>query len=354
MGISSIIRFIPEAVSSFRIYGNNTIMRKCMNVGRELEQTAKQNGGQLSIDELNLAYKKILPKGSQIEVTNDSSQLAKFLKSMNFSDDVISYVTNSAQAMVVGDFKGKTMFFLPIEKFLGDKAVNVATHEFEHVLNQNYSLNAKFQKILMKILGPARVEKMALKDSERINMQNMRLQQDLIGQKLKISDPVDGVMPEIADKQGLIEHLGMASGHKLDVKLRQSVRKILEPEAEKDNIKTLKALDRVLPDEARAYQVGGKTAGRYLNLTEGATTSEMTSQLYTETVKAVKRELKSQNIKKIKRALGFKVRNYEGVKDFNVQISTRVLDPREQESIAKIFSKDAWDRAPRVKLNYTE
>ena len=40
--------------------------------------------------------------------------------------------------------------------------------------------------------------------------------------------------------------------------------------------------------------------------------SEMTSQLFEETVEIIKKEIKSQRAKKFKRAFGMKVRNYEG------------------------------------------
>lgn len=312
MGISKIISAIPEIASKCKVYSNSKVVKNCVEAGHEFATIAKQNEGNLNIEQLNSVYKRFLPKGCNIEATNDPQKVAKFLTDMKFDQDTVSFLSNNAQACVIKNFKGETLFFTPIEKFAGDKAVNTATHEFEHALNQNVTFKAKLQNLRVKVLGPKRVEKMALKDAEAVNKKLIKLQQDLIGTKLRISNPLEGTIPQNADAKGLLEYMRVPSQNRLDVKLRTSVRRVLDPKAERKNIKYLKTIKEALSDEARAHRAGGQTAKEYLGLQEGSTMSEMTSQLFDETVGIIKKEIKSQRKKRFKRALGMKVRNYEG------------------------------------------
>lgn len=308
----NVLRSLPQMVSECRIYGPNTIMRKCAKVGKDLSQLAKQNGGKLTIEELNLAYKKVLPKGSKIEAVNDPQKAVEFLRNLHLSDELILSILESAGALFMKNFKSENLFFIPIENFSGNKAVNVATHEFEHALSGNFTFQAKKEDLLNKILGAERAERFMLKNADKVSIQNMNIQDDLFSQQLKISDTGKGVSKQKADTQGLVQHLGLSSKHRLYVQLRKSVRKVLDPASEKSNIENLKTLNEVFADEARAYRVGGKSAKKYRRLKNGSTMSEMTSQLFEETIGIIKKEIKSQRQKRLKRALGLKVRDYEG------------------------------------------
>lgn len=312
MGIGKVLSVIPEIAGKCRIWSNGKVVRSCLEAGEDFTKVARENGGKLTIEQINNTYRRILPKGSNIQAVSDHQQVGTFLRNMKFDEDTVAFLSNGTQALVIKNFKGETLFFVPIEKFAGDKAVNIATHEFEHVLNGETTIGAKINKMLMKVLGQKRAEKLALKDSEAVNMKFMTLQQDLVGRKLRITDPLDGTIPQNADTKGLLDYLGVSSKGRLDVQLRKSVRKVLDPEAERKNVKYLKVMRAALSDEARAYRAGGQTAKEYLGLKEGSTMSEMTSQLYDETVGVIEKEIKAQRKKGLKRALGMKVRNYEG------------------------------------------
>lgn len=314
--MNNILSVLPQ-INKCGIYRYKKITQICLSVGEDLSKTAKQNNGMLNIENLNTAYRKVLPKKSTIEVTDSLQNSKDFLKKSNFSDEIISNLERSAQAFVVKNLKGKTLFFIPIKNFSSDKAVNVATHEFEHVLNLNHTVKAKFSNLFLKALGQKRVEKIALKNTaimDEINLKNIALQQKLM-EELTIFNPLSGTNEHSADIKGLLQYLGLSSEKRLQVTLRKDVRSILNPNSEKKNIKSLKVIKKAITDEQRAYSVGGKVAKEYLGLKEGSTSSEMLSQVYKKSVDVINKEIESQRIKRIKRFFGFKVRNYEGNSD---------------------------------------
>lgn len=311
MGINKVLCVIPEIAGKCKIWRNGKVVKKCLEAGSEFTRMAKENDGKLTIEELNKVYKKILPKGSKIEAVNDPQKMGAFLRNMKFNEDTISLYSNSAQALVIKNLKNETLFFVPIEKFSGDKAVNIATHEFEHVLSREMTIRSKLSALFIKILGQKRAEKLALKDAEALSTKLMNLQLDLIVNKLKILDPADGITPHLADQKGLLQYMGLPSKDSLIEQLRQSVRKILDPKSEKKNIKYLKALKQLISEESRAYRSGGQSAKNYLGLKEGSTMSEMTSQIYDETIGAIKKEIKVQKTNRLKSFLGIKPQKYE-------------------------------------------
>lgn len=320
MGIDKVISVIPEIAGKCRVWGHGKVVNSCLEAGQDFVKIARENGGKLTLEELNRVYKKVLPKGCNIQAVSDPEAAKTFLRGLNFGEDTVSLITDNAQAFVIKNYKGEILFFAPIEKFAGDKAVNVATHEFEHALNNAVTLRAKVKNLLYKVLGPKRVEKMELKDSEAENMKIMRLHRSLM-EKLGVSNPLEGTIAQSADTNGLLDYLGVRSKKRLSVQLRKAVRKILTPEAERKNVKHLKAIRATLSDEVRAFRAGGQTAKEYLGMEEGSTMSEMASQLYDETVSVIKKEIKAQRKKGIKRALGMKVRDYENIKTNEVDLS---------------------------------
>lgn len=353
MGISKVFSAIPEMAGKYKIMSHRKIMKSCLSFGEDLTRLAKENGGHLTIEQLNKACEKVLPKDLSVNIVSDRKVAEQFLKGMDFGEDTISLTTNNSQSLVIKNLKGESLFFLPIEEFAGDTAVNLATHELEHLMDKNVSLQGRIQNFIMKRNGVQKGSKKALSapeienknpmnlqcnaivDKSKINnpfadetsqksrreilnaseaasKTTMDLQIDLIGKKLGICDPFIGTTKQKADAKGLLEYMRLPSQHRLDVQLRQSVRSLLQPEAELQNVQILALLKMAIVDEARAYHVGGQTAHKYLGLTEGSTMSEMTAKLYDETVRIIKKEINAQCKKYIKRSQGIKVRNYEG------------------------------------------
>ena len=134
MGIGKVLSVIPEIAGKCRVWGHGKVVQSCLDAGQDFAKIARENGGKLTLEELNRTYKKVLPKGCNIQAVSDPETAKTFLRGLNFGEDTVSFITNSAQAFVVKNYKGETLFFAPIEKFAGDKAVNVATHEFEHAI----------------------------------------------------------------------------------------------------------------------------------------------------------------------------------------------------------------------------
>lgn len=298
-------------------------------------------------------YRKILPKGCNIEATNDTQKLKTFLENMKFSNETISAIIEGAQAFIVRNFEGKTLFFLPIEKFSGEKAVNVAVHEPKHACSQNLTLASKVDERFLKKVGEQKYKEEMFGDIDKVNTKNLDIQTILRGMILKIwGDPLDGIVRTNADLKGVLQLSGL-SLRRLDAKLRKCIRSILEPSSEKENIKLLNVLREILADEAEAYRVGGEAAKKYLELNKGSTTSEMVSQLYKETDHIIRQERKLQIKKLSKRTSGLKVRNYEGkpirisYKNLSEDMKNNVLE------IKKAFEKEHAYEGQEVPISIT-
>lgn len=313
---------VSELAGKCRVWSHAKVERKCLEAGHQFVQMAKANDGRLTIDQLNSVYRGILPKGVKLQAVSDPKEAEVFLRDMKFDERTIACMFRAMQAFVQRNLNGEALLFIPIEKFSGAKAVNASTHEFEHVLSQETTLFGKFGRLIFKVLGQKRVEKLALKDAKALGMKFVQLPQELIGAKLNINDPFVGVSHQSPDRKGLLERLGLASEKELREGLTGTVRKVLEPKSETQNIRALKVMKYAIADEARAYRVGGQAAREYLELKKGSTNAEMVSQIYDETVGVIKQEIKAQKRKRRKRFFGLTVEDYEGARSTTTSTQT--------------------------------
>lgn len=317
-----IFNAVSEIAGKCRVWSHAKVERKCLEAGHQFVQMAKANGGRLTIDQVNKVYREILPKGVKLQAVSDPKAAEAFLRDMKFDERAISCMFKAVQAFVQRNLKGEALLFIPVEQFVGSKVVNVSTHELEHVLSQETTLFGKYGRLILKVLGQKRTEKLALKDAKALGMKFVQLPKELIGEKLNINDPLVGVSHQSPDRKGLLERLGLASEKELKEDLTRTVRKVLEPKSETQNIRALKAMKHTIADEARAYRVGGKAAREYLELKKGSTNAEMVSQIYDETVAVIKQELKAQQRKRRRRFFGLTVKDYEGVKGATTSTQT--------------------------------
>lgn len=343
-----ILGAVSELAGKCRVWSHAKVEKKALEAGHQFVQMAKANDGRLTIDQLNSVYRGILPKGVKLQAVSDPKAGEAFLRSLNLlSEDTISMFMQGAQAFVAKSLKGETLFYIPIEKFAGDKAVNIATHEFEHAVNGKMTLQGKIQSILCKMLGPKRVERMAAKDFEMINRKSMSLQHGLIG--MKLMNPLYGTTHHSADTKGLLEYLASKSPKEMSEGLTRMVRRVLDPQAERRNIKILKRLRRSFADERRAYRVGGQAAREYIDLQRGCTTSEIVSELYGATADVMKQEMRAQRIKRLKRLFGLKVEDYEGITKPAIVRVRALSDKKDTDAIAGLTNTM---NTPQKKLTF--
>jgi hypothetical protein len=303
-----IINAVSEIAGKCRVWSHAKVERKCLEVGHELVQVAKANDGKLTIDQLNAVYRRILPKGVKLQAVSDPKEGEAILRSFKaLKEDTISLYLREGAAFVVKDPKGEVLFYIPIENFIGDKAVNVATHEFEHALNRKMTLRQKMQTVRYKIFGEERVKKEVTADFDDNNKKSILIQKWLCCRLIK------GLSTQSVDTKGLWKHLGLESKDEMNSNLVETIRKVLDPQSEPKNIRFLKAIRRTFKDEARAYRVGGKAAREYLGLQESGTASEVASELYGATADAMTQEIRAQRIKRLRRLFGINVKDYEGV-----------------------------------------
>lgn len=315
-----IFNAVSELAGKCRVWSHAKVERKCLEAGHELVQLAKANEGKLTIDQVRSAYGRVLPKGCKLQIASDPKDGEALFRGFNLlSEDTISLYSQSGLAVVTKNPKGETLCYIPIEKFTGETAVNIATHEFEHALNRKMTLRQKMQTIIYKIIGEERVKKMAAKNFDGDNKKSIQLQKWLSHRCIK------GLSTQDAGTKGLWEYLGLGSKEEMDEELVRVIRKVLDLQSERENIRFLSAVSRTFADEARAYRVGGKAAREYLGLQEGRTTSEVASEFYDATTDVMKKEIRAQRIKRLRRLFGLKVENYEGVRaETVVQADTSV------------------------------
>lgn len=308
---------VSEIAGKCRVWSHAKVERKCLEVGHELAQAAKINGG-LTIEQVRSAYGRVLPKGLELQVVSDPKAVEDFAKSMrngNVIVDAIKHGTSSA--FYATNSRGERLLYLDVAGMSTVKTVSTAPHELEHVLNREKTLYPKIENLLDRI--GFKVQSEYGKTHELVR--------DLIHQ-MGLFNPTEG-----QTQKGLFEYLRVGTRNEMEGKLSESVRKVLEPQSEKANVRKLKSIRRIVADESRAYRVGGKAAREYSGLQEGKTTSEVASELFGETTAVITKEIRAQRIKRWKRRFGLNVQDYEGVP--KPQVSDTVLVPRSPEELAK-------------------
>lgn len=250
-------------------------------------------------------------------------------KELNLTDDIAEmFFQNSKSAVIPGPKSNRSLLSLRTNNMKPEEAINLSSHELEHVLNQRLGFRAFRERIYLKIRGKKFLENYTQKYANVMNEKNMDLQGNLV-LKSKIGYNASyGFTSYEAGIEGLLKQTGMKSKEELHKMLENLIRKeIILPDCDKRNLKVLRALKALLKDESRAYKVGGKVERNYANalnlkfLTEigsaskfkpttNLTKSEMLAQLYDEAIVILKKEVRHQRINKVKSFFGMKPKDY--------------------------------------------
>lgn len=259
-------------------------------------------------------------KSKNVEVTASEEDFCKFAKEhLNIDENFAKqYYASVGGAVIPGGTSGKLLFVLKLADMSPDEATDIVAHEFEHLLHRTSGILAKIVSNQLKIKSQKqKMEQKIVADSQTMNQKILRMQTGMISQILGIEDlsahkNVD-VEPTI---QGVVEMSPLVNTEEeLNTRLKRYVRRaLIRPNVEKSNYGELNGYEIVLRDEARAYEVGGKTQKYYNSLVEGknakTTVSEMIAVLFNRMADVINEYKRLFAVSYLKKSMGLKYTDY--------------------------------------------
>lgn len=342
------------------------IIRTCENIGNRLsDELLAGGGGAIKASRVKELLTNAIgaKKASKVIITDDLATFKEFAaKELNLTDDLAEYFfRNSKSAVIPGPKTNRSLLSLRTNDMKPEEAVNLSSHELEHVLNQRLGFRAFRERIYIKVRGKKYLENYTKKYANVMNEKNMDLQANLV-MKSKLGYSAScGFTSYEAGIEGLLKQTGMKSKQELHQMLENLIRKeIILPDCDKRNLKVLKALKAILKDESRAYKVGGKVERNYTNAdtlkrltengsatdfkpTSNTTKAEMLAQLYDEAIVILKKEVRHQRINKVKSFFGLKPKDYHKAVEPIKQAPITVKDTVVVENELPKHIKDALD-----------
>ena len=283
------------------------IVRTCKEIGKELGRDCKSSD---SID-LN-KFRQLLAssvgkkKADKIVIADDFETFKKYAKELGLDDDTSEmYFMGSKSAVLVNPKDNTVLLSLRTSGTEMAEALNLATHELEHVLFKSLSPRAALEKIYIKLRGSKYMDKILQKYGQLLNEKSFEMQNGLLS-KSQFEDfsPIGGYTNQLLNIEGLLKQTNINSYKSFRKDLDSLVSDLLEKKNPKTNIIILKAMRAILKDESRAYKSGGAVE-RFWTEAQGkvnpnANKSEMFAMLYDETLPSIKKALWEQRIEYLK------------------------------------------------------
>ncbi len=283
------------------------IVRTCKEIGKELGRDSKSSD---SID-LN-KFRQLLAKSvgkkkaDKIVIADDFETFKKYTKELGIDDNTSEVYFMSSKSAVLANPKDNTVLLsLRTSGTEMAEALNLATHELEHVLFRSLSPRAALEKIYIKLRGSKYMDKILQKYGQLINEKSFDMQNGLLS-KSQFEDlsPIGGYTNQLLNIEGLLKQMNISSYKTFRTDLDSLVSDLLEKKNPKINIKILNAMRAVLKDESRAYKSGGAVE-RFWTEAQGkvnpnANKSEMFAMLYDETLPSIRKALWKQRIEYLK------------------------------------------------------
>lgn len=164
--------------------------------------------------------------------------------------------------------KGKILLSLRVDEKENNVAVNIATHELEHLM-ETTTLMPKIGKTFLKFIKKEKVEQKAKEILPKMNSQASITQDRLITNLIGVKG---GELFEYsnypATREGLIEFSPIIRDehHMIKILTRIVRRTMLQPVKDSTNVTYLIGYEKLFRDEARAYRAGSKAQKHYENL----------------------------------------------------------------------------------------
>ena len=346
----NISKFIFKATG---IMPKKQILRTCENIGKEVSENLRAGNKVDSAKIQEMLANAIGPKNAKkIIITDDLASFKEFAKKeVGLDDDVAEmFFKNSKSTVVPGPKSNTTMLSLRTDNMLPDEAVNITSHELEHVLFQRLGFKALKEKAYIKIRGKKYLENYINKYGNVMNEKNLEMQSGLIRKSKVGFSATHGFTYYEAGIEGLLKQTGLKSKEELHDMLQKFIsEKIILPDCDKRNLKVLKAVRAILKDESRAYKVGGAAERQHANATTleritstkdfepttKITKAEMLAQLYDEAIVVLKKEVRKQRINKVKSFFGLKPKDYHTKPQTNKRIVS--IDELSEEELQELL-----------------
>ena len=295
----------------------NQIKQDAIVFGEKVAESIYLNDGkfkQEAVEKLVLAHLDE-ENAKNVQVVTGEKGFCDFAEeNMKLNREFAKSVFDKAEGLVAQGKNGKIILLLKLEGEEPEIATHIAAHEFEHLLYKTEGFMGKLIKKYLAEESPKEEKENVLISAESENKKFFKMQSEmtslLVGadgigtpfQYVEYSPTIEGVIevsPELSSKEDL------------DMRLRSCVQKELLNSCDEDTIfAELQAFQIVLRDEARAYEVGGKSQ-RYYDSLAGkgrgkSTRAEMVAVIYNQMADIIQ-EYKTQIIKNsLRKSLGLK------------------------------------------------
>jgi len=274
------------------------IMKNCKAIGKTLADEIQTTGGKIEAKRVSELLEQTIgkKKASKITIAEDLDTFKAFAKeNLNLTEEIAEeFYKSSLSAAIPPGRTGKSLLNLRLKNINPDIDLNIISHELEHLLYHNISLNAKISHAIIKAIPKKTYQNMLNRVSGLYNETMLDFQNELIKQSKLGSNAVYGITDQKAGLAGLLKQTGFESREALHDAIRTSIRQdILLPHCNSINLDLIKNIKKAIQDEARAYKVGGAVQ-HYFAPSETINKSEMLAQLYDEAAIVLKGEVKNQ------------------------------------------------------------
>ncbi len=279
------------------VMSHRGIVKNCEKIGRTLAGDIRA-GGRIETGRVHELLSEAIgsKKAAKVTIASDFDTFKAFAKdNLKLTDEIAERLYNgSVSAVIPGGKSGKTLLNLRLENADNLEALNLTTHELEHVLWGNVSMSAKKRQFIMKLI-PQEVLEYLQKSLSNTGNKKLHAFQNWLIQQSKLG-PVSSRLKDCTEYkpglEGLLKQTGFESREKLHDAIRTFVRQeLIFPGIDERNPAFLKLFRKNIRDEARAYNVGGRVVRNFVK-GENISKSEMLAQLYNEAAIVLKSEIK--------------------------------------------------------------
>lgn len=340
------------------IMTKKTILRKSSEIGTKVNDLAIKKGKEhLSEEEFQNILNNVLgEKAKKIKlVTKKEETVKEAQERLKISAETAESIYTQSSSLVLPKMNKDTVLLgLRVPELPQSAVGNISAHECEHALFESFSLRSKIIDLINKIpFIKKRGELVANSYGEIINVALTNLQNSMIN-LTGLGSPIG-----LTKSKGLLEHTQIASKERLH-KFLQSIlygEKVLVLGNDKQNYILSNVIISTFKDEIRAYKAGGKAEQAFykkagIKTGGNATSSELRTELYNETVQILKKEKLRAKIKWIKTKLGLnpsRETENKAVQRYNRFQNALKEATKKKKEIAKIKEEEEfWNNA----INY--
>lgn len=274
------------------------IAKTAENIGTDLINIGLSKP-QIEVNDIKQVIKSRIgeKQSSQILISDNFKDFRDFtMTNLKFTQEQSEKFFKGVYAAAIpgGGKINKSLLQLDLKKFESlNTLVNAVSHECEHLLYQRFGI---FMGLVRK-LAKNNNDDLPATFAGNMNAKLLEFQQELIKLSNLKAPVIGGFTRFKKGDSGILEQTNLKTLSDLHKKIEDILTsKILVVKNDQDKIPILAGLLTIIPDEIRAYKVGGIVERKLFHKNDRLTRSEMLAQVYSEALKTIKSVLKKEII----------------------------------------------------------